>query len=109
MCSIARWSPRRRGEANGRCFSHAAVERSADPGLNDAGSARIPRVEPIVPTSYAGLFDSPEWLFKVKYDSFRSLFYLSGRLCKFCSKRRNVLRRFEPLCYGARASAVHGT
>jgi ATP-dependent DNA ligase len=37
-----------------------------------------------------------------KYDGFRGLLYLSGRECHFRSKRRNVLKQFEQLCYWVR-------
>ena len=35
-------------------------------------------------------------------DGFRGLLYLSGRACLFRSKRGNVLRRLEQLCYWVR-------
>jgi ATP-dependent DNA ligase len=61
-----------------------------------------PIVEPIVPVLYPAPFDGPEWLFEPKYDGFRGLLYLSGRECLFRSKRGNVLRRFDELCYWVR-------
>ena len=63
---------------------------------------RLPLVEPIVPVLYLQPFDGPEWLFEPKYDGLRGLLYLSGRACHFRSKRGNVLRRFEQLCYWVR-------
>jgi bifunctional non-homologous end joining protein LigD len=62
----------------------------------------LPLVEPIVPVLYPAPFDGPEWLFEPKYDGFRALLYLSGRECRFRSKRGNTLRRFEQLCYWVR-------
>jgi bifunctional non-homologous end joining protein LigD len=62
----------------------------------------LPLVEPIVPGLYPQPFDAPEWLFEPKYDGFRGLFYMTGRECHFRSKRGNVLRRFERLCYWVR-------
>ena len=53
----------------------------------------LPLVEPIVPELYPTAFDDPAWLFEPKYDGFRGLLYLSGRECRFRSKRGNVLRR----------------
>jgi bifunctional non-homologous end joining protein LigD len=47
-------------------------------------------------------FDDPAYLFEPKYDGFRGLLYLNGRECRFRSKRGNVLRRFEQLCYWVR-------
>jgi bifunctional non-homologous end joining protein LigD len=62
----------------------------------------LPLIEPIVPVLYPQPFDGPEWLFEPKYDGFRGLLYLSGRECRFQSKRGNVLRRFDQLCYWVR-------
>jgi ATP dependent DNA ligase domain len=64
--------------------------------------AVLPTVEPIVPVVYPAPFDGPEWLFEPKYDGFRGLLYLSGRECRFRSKRGNRLRRFDQLCYWVR-------
>jgi bifunctional non-homologous end joining protein LigD len=66
----------------------------------------LPLVEPIVPVLYPTPFDGPEWLFEPKYDGFRGLLYLAGRECHFRSKRGNVLRRFEQLCYWVREELV---
>jgi len=66
----------------------------------------LPVVEPIVPVLYSAPFDGPEWLFEPKYDGFRGLFYLSGRECRFCSKRGNHLRWFDQLCYWVREEPV---
>jgi len=66
----------------------------------------LPLVEPIVPVLYPQPFNGPEWLFEPKYDGFRGLLYLSGRACHFRSKRGNVLRRFEQLCYWVREEIV---
>ena len=62
----------------------------------------LPLIEPIVPILYPLPFDGPEWLFEPKYDGFRGLLYLSGRECRFRSKRGNQLRRFDQLCYWVR-------
>ena len=55
-----------------------------------------------MPVLYPYPFDGPGWLFEPKYDGFRGLFYLSGRECRFRSKRGNRLRRFDQLCYWVR-------
>jgi hypothetical protein len=60
----------------------------------------------IVPVLYLTPFDGPEWLFEPKYDGFRELLYLTGRDCHFRSKRGNVLRGFEHLCYWVREELV---
>jgi bifunctional non-homologous end joining protein LigD len=65
-------------------------------------STGLPLVEPIVPELYPTAFDDPAWLFEPEYDGFRGLLYLNGRECRFRSKRVNVLRRFEQLCYWVR-------
>jgi ATP-dependent DNA ligase len=59
-----------------------------------------------VPVLYLTPFDGPEWLFEPKYDGFRGLLYLTGRDCHFRSKRGNVLRGFEHLCYWVREELV---
>ena len=59
----------------------------------------LPTVEPIVPVIRDRPFDDPAYLFEPKYDGFRGLLYLSGRECHFRSKRGNVLKQFEELCY----------
>jgi hypothetical protein len=51
---------------------------------------------------HAAPFDDPAWLFEPKYDGVRGLLYLSGREWHFRSKRGNVLRRFDQLCYWVR-------
>src|SRR5690242_11402959 len=62
----------------------------------------LPVVEPIIPALYPQPFDGPEWLFEPKYDGFRGLLDLSGRVCHCRSKRGSMLRRFEQLCYWVR-------
>ena len=61
----------------------------------------LPLITPIVPVLRHQPFDDPACLFEPKYDGFRGLLYLSGRECRFRSKRGNVLRRFEELCFWA--------
>ena len=62
----------------------------------------LPVVEPVVPVRYPAPCDDPAWTFEPKFDGFRGLMYLSGRECHFRSKRGNVLRRFEDLCFWVR-------
>jgi ATP-dependent DNA ligase len=52
----------------------------------------LPLVTPIVPVLRDQPFDDPAYLFEPKYDGFRGLLYLSGRECRFRSKRGNVLK-----------------
>ena len=44
----------------------------------------------------------PAWLFEPKYDGYRGLLYVTRQGCHFRSKRGNVLKRFEQLCYWVR-------
>jgi bifunctional non-homologous end joining protein LigD len=62
----------------------------------------LPLVTPIVPVLRDQPFGDPAYLFEPKYDGFRGLLYLSGWKCHFLSKRGNVLKQFEQLCYWAR-------
>jgi bifunctional non-homologous end joining protein LigD len=59
----------------------------------------LPLVDPIVPVLRDRAFDDPAYLFEPKYDGFRGLLYLSSRGCHFRSKRGNVLKQFDQLCY----------
>ena len=66
----------------------------------------LPLVVPIVPVIRDQPFDDPAYLFEPKYDGFRGLLYLSGRECHFRSKRGNVLKQFDQLCYWVRSSVM---
>jgi bifunctional non-homologous end joining protein LigD len=58
----------------------------------------LPRIQPITPTWRRDPFDDPDWLFDVKYDGFRALFYLErpGR-SRLISRNGNVFSRFVAL------------
>ena len=62
----------------------------------------LPAVEPILLTPRADPFDDPAWLFEPKYDGYRGLLYVTRKGCHFRSKRGNILKSFEELCYGVR-------
>ena len=62
----------------------------------------LPLVAPIVPILRDQPFDDPAYLFEPKYDGFRGLLYLSDRECHFRSKRGNLLKQFDQLCYWVR-------
>ena len=62
----------------------------------------LPHVDPIFLTSRRDPFDDPAWLFEPKYDGYRGLLYVTRKGCHFRSKRGNILRRFEQLCYWVR-------
>ncbi|HEY7614637.1 MAG TPA: hypothetical protein VH764_16690 [Gemmatimonadales bacterium] len=62
----------------------------------------LPLVEPILLTLRRDPFDDPAWLFEPKYDGYRGLLYVTRQGCHFRSKRGNILRRFEQLCWWVR-------
>jgi hypothetical protein len=62
----------------------------------------LPLVEPVLLTSPHEPFDDPAWLFEPKYDGYRGLLYVTRQGCHFRSKRGNILKRFEELCYWVR-------
>jgi bifunctional non-homologous end joining protein LigD len=65
-------------------------------------SRTLPTVEPILVTPRGDAFDDPAWLFEPKYDGYRGLLYVTRKGCHFRSKRGNILKRFEELCYWVR-------
>jgi bifunctional non-homologous end joining protein LigD len=65
-------------------------------------SRTLPTVEPILLTPRVDPFDDPAWLFEPKYDGYRGLLYITRKGCHFRSKRGNILKRFEELCYWVR-------
>jgi bifunctional non-homologous end joining protein LigD len=65
-------------------------------------SRTLPLVEPILLTTRRDPFDDPAWLFEPKYDGYRGLLYVTRQCCHFRSKRGNILKRFEQLCYWLR-------
>jgi len=62
----------------------------------------LPTVEPILLTPRRDPFDDPAWIFEPKYDGYRGLLYVTRKVCHFMSKRGNVLKRFQELCYWVR-------
>jgi bifunctional non-homologous end joining protein LigD len=62
----------------------------------------LPLVEPILLTLRRDPFDDPAWLFEPKYDGYRGLLYVTRQGCHFRSKRGNILRRFDQLCWWVR-------
>jgi bifunctional non-homologous end joining protein LigD len=65
-------------------------------------SRTLPTVEPILLTPRADPFDDPAWLFEPKYDGYRGLLYVTRKGCHFRSRRGNILKRFEELCFWVR-------
>jgi bifunctional non-homologous end joining protein LigD len=62
----------------------------------------LPTIEPILLTPRRDPFDDPAWLFEPKYDGYRGLLYVTRKGCHFLSKRGNVLKQFQELCYWVR-------
>jgi bifunctional non-homologous end joining protein LigD len=65
-------------------------------------SRTLPTVEPILLTPRPDPFDDSAWLFEPKYDGYRGFLYVTRQGCWFRSKRGNVLKRFQELCYWVR-------
>jgi ATP-dependent DNA ligase len=55
----------------------------------------LPRVQPITPTWRKEPFDGPDWLFDVKYDGFRALYYIEPGHNRLISRNGNLLTRFD--------------
>ena len=55
----------------------------------------LPRVQPIASSWRKAPFDHPDWLFDVKYDEFRALYYIEQGRCRFISWNGNLMRRFD--------------
>jgi bifunctional non-homologous end joining protein LigD len=66
-------------------------------------AARLPVLQPIVPTLRPQAFNHPAWLFEPKYDGFRGLLYITRRGCTLYSKRGNRMTRFRELADQVRA------
>ncbi len=62
----------------------------------------VPEVQPILLTPRSDPFDDPAWLFEPKYDGYRGLLYVTRKGCELRSKRGNLLKRFQELCYWVR-------
>jgi bifunctional non-homologous end joining protein LigD len=62
----------------------------------------LPNVRPILLTPRREPFNDPAWLFEPKYDGYRGLLYVTRKGCWFRSKRGNILKRFDQLCYWVR-------
>ena len=59
-------------------------------------------VQPILLTPRRDPFDDPAWLFEPKHDGYRGLLYVTRKGCWIRSKRGNILKRFQELCYWVR-------
>jgi bifunctional non-homologous end joining protein LigD len=62
----------------------------------------LPDVQPILLTLRRDPFNDPAWLFEPKYDGYRGLLYVTRRSCYLRSKRGNLLKQFQELCYRVR-------
>jgi ATP-dependent DNA ligase len=75
--------------------------------MSPRGVRTLPDVQPILITTRRDPFDDPEWLFEPKFDGSRGLLYVTRHACHFRSKRGNILKRFEQLCYGGLQRGVN--
>ena len=66
----------------------------------------LPHVQPIAPTWRKEPFDDPDWLFDVKYDGFRALYYIEPGHNRLISRNGNLLTRFDVLA-GALAAELN--
>jgi bifunctional non-homologous end joining protein LigD len=57
----------------------------------------LPRIKPIRPVRRADAFDSPDWIYELKYDGFRALAYVEVRRPRLVSRNRNEMSRFATL------------
>src|ERR1700751_147548 len=57
----------------------------------------LPRVQPIAPTWRKEPFDDPDWLFDVKYDGYRALYYIEPGHNRLILRNGNLLTRFDAL------------
>jgi|SRR5215831_14366348 len=53
----------------------------------------LPRVQPIAPMWRKEPFDDPDWLFDMKYDGDRALYYLEQRRNRLISRNYNIMTR----------------
>ena len=58
---------------------------------------QLPWIEPIRPERKKEPFDSPDWLFELKYDGFRGLLYIEAGNPRFISRNHNRMKRFDDL------------
>lgn len=70
--------------------------------MSPRAAQTLPNVQPILLTLRREPFNDPGWLFEPKYDGYRGLLYVTRKGCWFRSKRGNILKRFDQLCYWVR-------
>ena len=70
--------------------------------MSPRATKTLPDVQPVLLTPRREPFNDPAWLFEPKYDGYRGLLYVTRQGCWFRSKRENILRRFDHLCYWVR-------
>ena len=70
--------------------------------MSPRATRTLPDVQPSLLTPRREPFDDPAWLFEPKYDGYRGLLYVTRKGCWIRSKRGNLLRRLDQLCYWVR-------
>jgi bifunctional non-homologous end joining protein LigD len=58
----------------------------------------LPHFVPIRLARIREPFDSPDWIFELKYDGFRALAYIERGSARLVSRNGNVFRSFPDLC-----------
>ena len=58
----------------------------------------LPKFSPIIPVRRPDIFDSPDWVYELKYDGFRALTYLDDGRCRFESRKGYEMKKFADLC-----------
>jgi ATP-dependent DNA ligase len=59
--------------------------------------SNLPGFNPIIPVRRPDILGSSDWVYELKYDGFRALAYLEDGCCRFVSRKRNEMKRFEQL------------
>jgi bifunctional non-homologous end joining protein LigD len=59
----------------------------------------LPHIAPMPLVVAPGPFDSPDWIFEVKYDGFRAIVYAHAGKVALVSRKGNDYRWFGPLCH----------
>src|SRR5439155_962105 len=58
----------------------------------------FPKVAPIRLSQRTRPFESPDYIYEIKFDGFRALAFIEDGLCRLVSRRNHVFRAFSELC-----------
>ena len=76
------------------CYHVVNADRGRETRQNKQDPA-LDRADP--PIRRAAAFDSPEWIYELKYDGFRALAYMDPDRPRLISRNHNRMTRFENL------------